>query len=73
MALVDDYDIERLNRNRRIVRDLDRLGRLQYIGRLLIEFFRQIRFALEDRIKALDGGDNNARNAVDPIRPEALN
>ena len=73
MALVHKNDVERLDRNRRIVGDRDRfLVQLVEIGeRRLLILLGQL-LALKHRIQPLDRADTHPRDRVDSIAREPL-
>ncbi len=72
VALVDDHHVERLDRDRRVVRHLDRPLRFDLRTGLLVDVLGQLLFAAQHRVEALHRRDHHPRCGVDPVRGEQL-
>ncbi|MBA3736031.1 MAG: hypothetical protein H0W90_12700 [Actinobacteria bacterium] len=72
MALVDDDDVECLDRDTWVVFDRDWLGREQVVGGVLVEFRIELLLAAEDRVEPLDRADRDPSDRVDRVRAQVL-
>ena len=75
VALVDDDDVEVLGRVGGVVHDRQRFARRapgRFELRRRFVFRREVGLALEHRVEALDGGDDDLAGRADGVRREAL-